>query len=232
MKKWYQKSWATTLGLMIVVGGIFTFAAVNNDRAPAHTSRIQRQAEARAQKDSMERAEVVKWRSIYTSIDSLALANNLQSGKDEFRPHLTFYYPRSKAKHRAANAFFPYLVKNDEDSTLSLRLVIQYTDDDWLFISNVKALISTDTTVVVDIASGDFERDNGSGIIWEWADISFDSGGVYLALMAVSDEVKIRLNGSNYRSDRTLTPKEIQGIEDIIQVWGKLPQKPDNWRRW
>lgn len=122
-----------------------------------------------------------------------------------------FYYDKSTSKY-FTNGIYLYLGK--EGSNYYLRLKIQYTADDWLFINNVQ-LRSGDQLIDYAIKS-DFERDNSGGTIYEWYDTPVEMEEEQLITNIILNEKNIlRLSGDQYRHDIKLSQKQRNAIANL-----------------
>jgi len=64
-----------------------------------------------------------------------------------------------------------------------------------------------------------FQRDYGSGKIWEWnKTLLTDEHIIMLNKMAMAKSSKIRLQGKQYYSDFELTEKQKDALENIVKV--------------
>ena len=153
-----------------------------------------------------------------------ALAS-LRSKRDDFK-QVTWLEDRSAPRYIDQDGFYAYIGKWD-DGTATLRLKIQYEDDDWLFIESYQIKVDG---YVYDIAPeyGDVERDNDSRI-WEWYDTvvsSYERG--MLDQIVKAKKVQIRFNGSQYYDTRTLSSSEKRAIENVLLAFDYLQQRVSN----
>lgn len=156
------------------------------------------------------------------NFDSIAKANSLRKSTDDFKPDAVFYHPKGAPLYRNVNWVYPYLSRSGDN--FALRYVMQYEAEDWLFIDNVKARIENQNgdVKIVDLVNGQFERDNKQRI-WEWADVSVsDLLYMHLLDMVNAKSVKIRYEGRQYHSERTLTRNEINALKSIINTYKEI----------
>ncbi len=113
-----------------------------------------------------------------------------------------------------------------KDGTAWLRIRIQYTGDDWVFIDNYR--INVDGTNV-DIATSydNVVRDNDYGRVWEYYDGPV-SALEYDLLLSIADSKKtiVRHQGREHRYDRTVTAKEKQAIKNVLDAYEALGGTP------
>lgn len=147
----------------------------------------------------------------------------LKSNYDDIKG-ITWYYDKGTPKYNNYNSFHLYMGKNDGGLPW-LRLKIQYASSDWLFIENY--VIKTDKgSHTISTSRGEVERDNGSGGIWEWYDVSLTDELYYIIKDIInSKNVKIRHNGSQYYKDRVISEKEKQGIRNVLDAYEALGGK-------
>ncbi len=115
----------------------------------------------------------------------------------------------------------PYL---GQDSTHTwLRLVLNYTGDDWVFFDQV--LMNIDGEQHQESFSYfDVVRDNSGGRVWEYIDldVSNDSDVEWLWAIANSTETIIRFQGDDYSHDMTVSDVDKAAIRDCLTVYEAL----------
>lgn len=128
--------------------------------------------------------------------------------------NVTWYRDKTSPAFNNRNAFHLYF--GEQGSRVWLRWRVQYYDDDWLFIRSF--------TVYVDGVphefSGSFERDHGSGNIWEWYDTS--PGGRELSMIRSvisSKETVVRFHGQKYRADRKVTAAQKKALQRVLDAY-------------
>ena len=157
---------------------------------------------------------LVKTKKYETALKSL---KSFRKKEDEFQG-AKFYSDKRTPYYTNINFIYPYFVESK--STYSLRLRMQYTANDWLFIDNTTFLIDGSTYEI----AGDFKRDNNS-TIWEWLDIRVDVGERYiLDKLANSKKAKVRYSGAKYYKDRVITSKEKSIIRKTLDIYDALTQ--------
>jgi hypothetical protein len=137
---------------------------------------------------------------------------------------ITWYYDKSTPHYTNYNSFHLYMGKGKNGKPW-LRFRIQFAADSWLFIEGYT--IKTDNqSYTIDTSYGEVERDNGHGGIWEWYDVSM-SDRLYRIIkdVASSKSVKIRHKGQQYHKDRTITLREKQGLQNILDAYEALGGK-------
>lgn len=120
-----------------------------------------------------------------------------------------FFTPLRAPYYSDVNFIYPYLsiTKNGD---LHIRTLFQYSADNWLFIESIKILFDTEPIEYFF----KFERDNGSGVIWEYADVGEKEFTTHdLEMIYQSKICKVRYEGRQYYKDRVLTDVE----KDIVQ---------------
>jgi hypothetical protein len=209
-----EYKYIVVLGSLIVAG--MNFTSSDKDLTNTTTTEIAKDTTA----DSINKARQEARLRTVNSFDSVARANALRIKKDEFKPDYVFYFPNNAPKYSNVSWMFPYLVKSGNDFTL--RFVIQYEADDWLFIEDVKIKITHEdgTETVMDLLSGNFERDHSGGRIWEWLDTPV-SADLYDKLVNISQakSAKLRYNGQQYYQERNLSANEFKALRNMLNVY-------------
>lgn len=137
--------------------------------------------------------------------------------RDEVRD-LTWYTPSSAPKYvNDRCAIYPYLSKTDS-GTVSLRLKVVYTGDNWLFLSGVIFDIDGQNNLL-SYAQGDYYRDNAWGDVWEVIDKEAnETDKNLLRSVANSEKTIIRFQGSLYHYDMTVSQAEKKTIQDTLEL--------------
>lgn len=137
--------------------------------------------------------------------------------RDDVRD-LTWYTPSSAPKYvNDRCAIYPYLSKTDS-GTVSLRLKVVYTGDNWLFLSGVIFDIDGQNNLL-SYAQGDYYRDNAWGDVWEVIDKEAnETDKNLLRSVANSEKTIIRFQGSLYHYDMTVSQAEKKAIQDTLEL--------------
>ena len=98
-------------------------------------------------------------------------------------------------------------------------MVLQYYDDDWLFVKNIIFSIDGETYL---FSPEDMKRDNSDGFIWEWFDEPIDYQSDLIQALISANSVKIKLNGSNYYDTRTLSSKQLVALKETFELYNLL----------
>lgn len=144
----------------------------------------------------------------------------LRSSYDDIKG-ITWYRDKGTPEYANYTSFHLYMGKEKYGKPW-LRFRIQYSADDWLFIESfvIKTAYGSYT---IDTKYGEVERDNGSGGIWEWYDISLDNKTYQIVKSVIdSKDVKLRHVGKQYHKDRTISEKEKQGLQNILDAYFAL----------
>lgn len=137
---------------------------------------------------------------------------SFRKSKDEFEG-TTFYKDDRAPAYANRNFIYPYIGQKGDQYWLRLRL--QYTADDWLFINHAIFLVDGEKYTI----TGNWERDN-STVIWEWLDMPVDRREkMILEQIANSESAKVRYVGDKYHDDRTLTAREKSIIKKTLEVY-------------
>lgn len=130
---------------------------------------------------------------------------------------VTWYKDKSSPSTINANHVHAYI--GEKDNTPWLRLAINFSSDEWLFIQ--KAIFVIDGEKAAEI-TGSWERNNDS-TVYEWIDMQV--GPTELALLkniANAKKVTLRLEGRQFRKDRDLRPNEIKAITRVLAAFKEL----------
>lgn len=152
----------------------------------------------------------------------------LRADKDEMAD-ITFYSSKTSPKYRNANGFYLYFGKTKDGTFTPLRLVAQYFADDWLFVG--QAWAKADGTRV-DVPSTSrrmgWERDHGSGDIWEWSDYPLKSSAEIEAVrkIAFAKAVTVRFEGRQYYADKKLSEKQLAALREVIAAYEAVTGRP------
>lgn len=139
------------------------------------------------------------------------------SGRYESFQDITWYNSPSTPKYRTANAFYLYFGMSDGEK-LPLRLVIQYFDDDWLFIQSAKVNVDSE---VYSMNLSDWERDNNSDI-WEWSDEALEDRFLIEKIISSRSAV-VRFDGRQYYNTRTISSTQKAALKSVLEAWDLQP---------
>ena len=112
-----------------------------------------------------------------------------------------------------------YFSMQDNSSTPdNLRLIIGFSDDDWLFIDQATFLIDGKKYDVYR----EFQRDHDGGIVSEWADVSVTSSiNQLLKAIMKGQEIKVRFTGDQYYDDALISPIQVEAITSMYNLYLK-----------
>tara|TARA_R110002072_G_scaffold75624_5_gene177879 strand:- start:2686 stop:3522 length:837 start_codon:yes stop_codon:yes gene_type:complete len=170
------------------------------------------------QKIAEEKAKIEKEKAEKERLNNAT--KKLRTKYDDIK-EITWYYDKSTPRYTNYNSIHLYFGKGKYGPPW-LRFRIQYAADNWLFIETF--VIKTDNqSYTIASSYGEVERDNGNGGIWEWYDVPM-SNKLYLMINDIvsSKSVKIRHNGQQYYKDRTITLREKQGLQNILDAYEAL----------
>ena len=111
--------------------------------------------------------------------------------------------------------------KDGSASASPLRLKFNYYADSWLFVQGVT--IKADDQVY-NLGKMDFERDNGSGSIWEWSDSPVEDMAMLNKIIAAK-KVVIRYDGRQYYHDFILPEAQKNAMKEIVLAWHRYGGK-------
>ena len=170
--------------------------------------------------------------SAATELQSLrqAAADELLAGmrlEEDVVRNMRFYYPSnwvflSNGSWLADQTCFirPYL--GQDDSSTWLRLIYNYTGDDWVFFENL-TIATDDERYYKYFSYFDIVRDNGGGRVWEYIDTEVSDSDIDMLWdIANSEQAIIRFEGDDYSYDYTVSDSDKQGIRDALTVYEAL----------
>ena len=131
---------------------------------------------------------------------------------------ITWYYPSATPNYINTRSYvLPYIGKNSYSTWL--RLVINYTGDDWVFWET--AIFVVDGTRYTKTYSYfDVERDNDYGDVWEYVDISPTESDIQMLwAIANSKETIVRFQGDNYHYDLTIKSSDKTAIKQVLTAY-------------
>ncbi len=151
----------------------------------------------------------------------------LRVNKDEMRD-IAFYEHPTSPKYRNSNGVFIYFGKQGKDFQ-ALRFVMQYFADDWLFVEKAWAKADGETIQLPQVTKfNGWERDNGSGDIWEWSDAPVISASEIASIkkLAKAKSVMIRFEGKQYYNDKKLSEAQLKALRDMISAYEAATGRP------
>ncbi|WP_303208609.1 hypothetical protein [Bacteroides oleiciplenus] len=168
------------------------------------------------EKKRLEEARLDSISKVETEKTIKELSRYFTFRKDEFsNDDRVWVEPKDAPKYLNRNGIYCYFQTNN-DKASNLRLKIQYTADDWLFI---RYYVFSIDGMVYEYRPDDIETDHKS-TIWEWADnqvTSFDQSLITALMMAKS--AKIRYVGRQYNKDRAITAQQLLSIKRTVQLY-------------
>lgn len=155
-----------------------------------------------------------------------SLLSTMRLEEDRVRG-LKFYYPSAMKWYSngtwAADVrcfALPYL--GQEDDRVWLRLLCNYTSDDWVFFQ--KLIFAVDgEQYTKSFSYFDVVRDNAYGDVWEYVDLEVsDSDVEMLWAIANSSETIIRFEGDDYVYDFTVNAGDKEAIRQVLTAYEAL----------
>ena len=111
--------------------------------------------------------------------------------------------------------------KDGSASSYPLRMKFNYYADSWLFVQGVT--IKADDQIF-KLENMDFQRDNGSGSIWEWSDSKVQDMTMLNKIIAAK-KVLIRYDGRQYYHDFVLPESQKNAMKEIVLAWQRYGGK-------
>lgn len=130
------------------------------------------------------------------------------------------YRDKSSPIYVNANGFF-LTVNQVKDSNPGLYLEIRYTGEDWLFIKSFFFNIDGDTYEITP-GYGEIETDNDT-TVWEWYSSEASSENIEMIQKIInSKKTVMRLEGSQYHKDVTITQTQKTALKNVLTVYQGL----------
>lgn len=154
------------------------------------------------------------------------LLSSMRLEEDRVRK-MKFYYPSawkfySNGSWAADIRSFvlPYLGQSETD--VWLRLIYNYTGDDWIFYDHV--IFAVDGELYTKYFNYfDIVHDNDGGDVWEYIDTEVSDADVeMLWAIANSTETIVRFEGDDYSHDITMSAGDKQAIRDALTAYEAL----------
>lgn len=151
-----------------------------------------------------------------------ALLAGMTMEEDRFQG-LQFYYPSawkfySDGSWVADERSFVLPYVGREGDRLWIRVIYNYTADDWVFFKKITVLADgerfTKTFSYFDIV-----HDNGGGRIWEYIDTDATGDEEMLWAIANSSETMIRFEGDDYADDVTIRDSDKQALREALEAY-------------
>lgn len=142
---------------------------------------------------------------------------------------MSFYYPSAFPRgpeywYADVRSFvLPYMGKQGND--VWLRLVCNYTDDDWVFFEKITFAVDEER-YYDSFKYYDVTRDNDSGDVWEYVDIEVGASELeMLNAIANSTRTIVRFEGDDYYRDVTISQADKDAIRQVLTVYEALGGK-------
>ena len=137
----------------------------------------------------------------------------------------TWWYPPEYPEYTNIRCYIiPYLGESSDPDIVWMRLLLNYTGDDWVFWE--KAIFSVDgENYTITPNYSDIVRDNTYGgdeyyDVWEICDIAPSTADIeMLEKIAQSDKTIIRFKGSSSQYDYTVTSEDKAAISKVLKAY-------------
>lgn len=152
------------------------------------------------------------------------LLSSMILSEDKVR-RLSFYYPTNTIFRTGGEWYadvrcflLPYIGR-DGDGNVWLRLIYNYTDDDWVFFKKV-TVAADDERYTKSFSYFDIVRDNAYGNVWEYMDDEVSDSDIEMLWdVANSAETIIRFEGDDYTYDFTVTATDKAAIRQVLTAY-------------
>ena len=117
----------------------------------------------------------------------------------------------------------PYMGVQGDD--VWLRLVCDYTADDWIFFEKITFAVD-DERYYKSFSYTDVVRDNDGGEIWEYVDMDVSEADIEMLHAIANSEVTIvRFEGDDYYDDVEISSADKKAIAEMLRVYEFLANK-------
>jgi len=145
-----------------------------------------------------------------------AAVAKLRRKEDKVEGVTFFQHPNQPKYLNSRSTAYLYIGRRGEQGRPWLRMKVQYTASDWLFVERVFAWHDG---IKEELTSDTFNRDNNS-TIWEWVDVTPDPYQIeVLESLANAKEAVLRFEGMQYRKDVTLSAADKQALRDVLLAY-------------
>ena len=136
--------------------------------------------------------------------------------------NITWYKPQAYPYYANSRSYVLPYIGVDSYGNAWLRLVFHYTGDNWILFK--KITVSVDgQNYVKDFDYFEVSRDNGSGDVWEYVDISPSGTDInMLRAIAASKETIVRFQGDDYHYDLTVKSSDKSAIISVLDAYSLL----------
>jgi len=167
----------------------------------------KKQERERKQKVEKEKQEKLK------TLNKLKKNHDDVSGVTWYKqPYFTHYTNSNKTS----------IYMGESGSNRSLRLIMSYKGDNWIFFERAYLSYDGNTKEIVFDRYGDKKTENDGGVVWEWIDVNIKGDVVsFLREFAKSPNAKMRLSGK-YTKTRSLSSNEKKGILAVLNGYDAL----------
>lgn len=176
---------------------------------------VKQEEESKKQREKEQKEISDKQKKLEARLNRLE--KNFRIKKDEVEGNSFLTHKAFPAYTNSRSSIFPYIGKSGNYRWL--RVQIQYVSNDWLFVEKLIFSIDGDRTVK-EFNHFDWNRDNGSGDIWEWIDFSGDlEMQALLEKIANSKKAILRFEGRQYYKDLTISPTDKKAILETLEYY-------------
>lgn len=134
---------------------------------------------------------------------------------------ITWY--RDKATPKIPLRSIAFLYMGRKTAAPWLQFKVQYWGDNWLFVE--KAVFVVDGEKRGEVA-GRWERDNGSGSVWEQLDTAVSSSNLpTIKRLAEAKSLLIRFEGRKYYKDFKVPAADIVAMRNVLAAFDEMGGK-------
>ncbi|WP_010585529.1 PDZ domain-containing protein [Schlesneria paludicola] len=171
---------------------------------------------------SSPKGDVATWKRETATLTATTarqyLAESMKSTHDEASGATFIEYSHSPELGEGTTVV-PYIVKA-KDGTVAMRMRIQYSARDWMFIQKFVIKVDRDDSDYFDANDEHkVERGHAAGMIWEWMDYPVTSGPTDLLRRIVkSKKAVLRYEGKQTKQERELDDDDRRRIMFVLMA--------------
>lgn len=208
----------TAMIILGAIGGVIIALEKNESASQVNISQEEKNNKTKIEKTDNDKAQKVSISKEEKLAKIQQMSANMKVKVDDMEG-VTFYmwdYPYEKTV-----AIKPYVVVDNDTLKGTLRNLVSYRGDDWIFFT--KILVKTDSGIyTMKFRNLESESDVYSHTVYEWYDIIADKDTIsILNNIATSSTVKVRFSGK-YSQEKILTDEEIDKIKMMLELYNVI----------
>ena len=211
--------------LIDAIGTVSMENAEQSDAAQAANDALSPEAAAKvgnaaALESAAAQLKTLKQEAAQSLLSTMRLEEDKVRGLRFYYPSALRFYSNGSWAADIRSFILPYM--GQEGDREWLRLLCNYTGDDWVFFKQLTFAVDGERYYKT-FSYFDVTRDNGGGDVWEYIDLEVSDADIELLwAIANSQETIVRYEGDDYSYDLTITDGDKQAIRDVLTVYEAL----------